>query len=86
VAGLPSPGSRRRRYTTSTDVTAVTEVTGSITFTVVREGISLPSELVQRAIESYVVHMDVGSVRIASPVRERRIAFGAVSRPDLVPG
>jgi hypothetical protein len=65
---------------------AVTEVTGSITFTVVREGISPPSELVQRAIESHVVHRDVGSVRIARPVGERRIALGAVSRPDLVPG
>jgi flavin-dependent dehydrogenase len=38
------------------------------------EGINLPPEVVQRAIESYVVHMDVGSVRIASPVGERRIA------------
>ncbi len=38
------------------------------------EGINLPPDVVQRAIESYVVHMDVGSVRIASPVGERRIA------------
>ena len=38
------------------------------------EGIRLPSTVVQRGIESYVVHMDEGSVRIESPVREQRIA------------
>jgi flavin-dependent dehydrogenase len=38
------------------------------------EGINLPAEVVQRGIESYVVHMDVGSVSIASPARELRIA------------
>ncbi len=38
------------------------------------EGITLPAGVVRRGIESYVVHMDVGSVRIASPVGERRIA------------
>lgn len=38
------------------------------------EGIKLPLDVAQRGIESYVVHMDVGSVRIASPVGERRIA------------
>ncbi len=38
------------------------------------EGITLPAGVVCRGIESYVVHMDVGSVRIASPVGERRIA------------
>ncbi|HSG14412.1 MAG TPA: hypothetical protein VLA22_11130 [Gaiellaceae bacterium] len=38
------------------------------------EGIKLPAGVVRRAIESYVVHMDVGSVRIESPVGERRIA------------
>ncbi|MDT8436343.1 MAG: hypothetical protein RRA92_06260 [Gemmatimonadota bacterium] len=38
------------------------------------EGINLPAEVVQRGIESYVVHMDVGSVSIASPAGERRIA------------
>ena len=38
------------------------------------EGITLPSSVIQRGIESYVVHMDVGSVRIESPRRERRIA------------
>ncbi len=38
------------------------------------EGINLPTEVVQRGIESYVVHMDVGSVSIESPARELRIA------------
>lgn len=38
------------------------------------EGIPLPPTVVQRGIESYVVHMDVGSVEIASPAGERRIA------------
>jgi flavin-dependent dehydrogenase len=38
------------------------------------EGINIPPEVVQRGIESYVVHMDVGSVDIESPAREQRIA------------
>ncbi len=38
------------------------------------EGINLPPEVVQRGIESYVVHMDVGSVAIGSPSGEQRIA------------
>jgi flavin-dependent dehydrogenase len=38
------------------------------------EGINLPPEVVQRGIESYVVHMDVGSVAIQSPSGEQRIA------------
>lgn len=38
------------------------------------EGINLPPTVVQRGIESYVVHMDEGSVRIESPVHEQRIA------------
>lgn len=38
------------------------------------EGINLPPEVVQRGIDSYVVHMDIGSVSIASPAGERRIA------------
>ncbi len=38
------------------------------------EGIELPSTLVQRGIDSYVLHMDVGSVRIDTPRREKRIA------------
>jgi flavin-dependent dehydrogenase len=38
------------------------------------EGIVLPETVVQRGIESYVVHMDVGDVAIESPVHEMRIA------------
>lgn len=38
------------------------------------EGIKIPPDVIQSGIESYVVHMDVGSVPIASPARETRIA------------
>jgi flavin-dependent dehydrogenase len=38
------------------------------------EGINLPETVVQRGIESYVVHMDVGDVSIESPAGEQRIA------------
>ena len=38
------------------------------------EGINLPASVVQRGIDSYVLHMDVGSVRIDPPGHEKRIA------------
>ena len=38
------------------------------------EGINLPAKVVQRGIDAYVVHMDVGSVSLASPSGEQRIA------------
>jgi flavin-dependent dehydrogenase len=38
------------------------------------EGINLPPTVVQRGIDSYVLHMDVGSVRIETPGHEKRIA------------
>jgi flavin-dependent dehydrogenase len=38
------------------------------------EGITLPASVIQRGIESYELHMDVGSVRIDTPLREKRIA------------
>jgi len=38
------------------------------------EGIELPDPIVQRGIESYIMHMDVGSVRIDTPLHEMRIA------------
>ena len=38
------------------------------------EGINLPPNVVQRGIDSYMLHMDVGSVRIATPLQEQRIA------------
>ena len=42
------------------------------------EGINLPPTIVQRGIDSYMLHMDVGSVRIDTPLQESRI--GAVYR------
>jgi flavin-dependent dehydrogenase len=42
------------------------------------EGINLPPTIVQRGIDSYVLHMDVGTVRIDTPLEEKRI--GAVYR------
>ncbi|HEX5818366.1 MAG TPA: hypothetical protein VFY20_05800, partial [Gemmatimonadales bacterium] len=42
------------------------------------ERISLTTGVVQRGIDSYFLHMDVGSVRIDTPLREMRI--GAVHR------
>lgn len=38
------------------------------------EGIRLPGNVVQRGIESYTLHMDVGDVEIATPLMEKRIA------------
>ena len=38
------------------------------------EGIRLPNDVVQRGIESYTLHMDVGDVEIATPLMEQRIA------------
>ena len=38
------------------------------------EGIMLPDDVVQRGIESYTLHMDVGDVKIATPLMEKRIA------------
>jgi flavin-dependent dehydrogenase len=42
------------------------------------DGINLPSNVVQRSLDSYVLHMDVGTVRIDTPLHEKRIA--AVTR------
>ena len=42
------------------------------------EGISLPPSVVQRGIDSYVLHLDDGSVHINTPLQEKRI--GAVYR------
>lgn len=38
------------------------------------DGIELPSSVVQRGIGSYVLHMDVGTAKIETPLREKRIA------------
>ena len=42
------------------------------------EGIVLPYTVIQRGIDSYVLHMDVGTVRIGTPLDEMRV--GAVHR------
>lgn len=42
------------------------------------EGIDLPPSVVQRGIESYMLHMDFGSVQIKTPTHEKRI--GAIFR------
>lgn len=42
------------------------------------EGIVLPPSVIQRGIDSYVLHMDVGTVRIGTPLEEMRV--GAVHR------
>ncbi len=42
------------------------------------EGINLPPTVVERGIDSYMLHMDVGSVRIDTPLHEKRI--GAIHR------
>lgn len=42
------------------------------------EGINLPANVVQRGIDSYVMHTDVGSLRIDTPFNEKRI--GALFR------
>ncbi|HAY83685.1 MAG TPA: hypothetical protein DCY42_01830 [Chloroflexi bacterium] len=42
------------------------------------EGINLPTTVVQRGIDSYVLHTDIGKVQIETPLREKRI--GAVHR------
>ncbi len=38
------------------------------------EGINIPSKIVQRGIDAYVLHTDVGTVRIDTPLAEKRIA------------
>lgn len=38
------------------------------------EGVNLPEAVVQRGIDSYVLHSDVGTVRIDTPLLEKRIA------------
>ena len=42
--------------------------------TLAMEGINLPSKVVQRGLESYSMHLDVGSVKIETPHQEKRIA------------
>jgi len=53
-------------------------ISESLVQTLATEGIELPSTVIQRGIDSYVLHMDVGSVKIETPLQEKRI--GAVHR------
>ncbi len=53
-------------------------ISESLVQTLATEGINLPSTVIQRGIDSYVLHMDVGSVKIETPLQEKRI--GAVYR------
>ncbi len=38
------------------------------------EGINLPDNVVQRGLESYTMHLDTGSVKIETPLQQKRIA------------
>jgi flavin-dependent dehydrogenase len=38
------------------------------------EGLLIPDEVVQCGVDSYVMHMDVGTVKIETPLQEKRIA------------
>ena len=49
-------------------------ISESLVQTLAAEGIILPPTVVQRGIDSYTLHMDVGSVRIETPLHEKRIA------------
>ncbi len=49
-------------------------ISESLVQSLAAEGITLPSTVVQRGIDSYFLHMDVGSVRIETPLQEMRIA------------
>ena len=49
-------------------------VSESLVQALASEGIRLGSDIIQRAIDSYSLHMDVGNVGIAMPRREKRIA------------
>ncbi|MBT4482296.1 MAG: hypothetical protein HOC71_01305, partial [Candidatus Latescibacteria bacterium] len=49
-------------------------VSESLTQILSAEGIIIPSEVLQRGIQSYTLHMDIGSVNIDTPLDEQRIA------------
>jgi flavin-dependent dehydrogenase len=53
-------------------------ISESLVQTLAADGIDLPPTIVQRGIDSYVMHMDVGTVGIETPLHEMRI--GAVYR------
>jgi flavin-dependent dehydrogenase len=49
-------------------------ISESLVQTLATEGINLPSSVVQRGIDAYVLHTDVGTVRVETPLQEKRIA------------
>jgi flavin-dependent dehydrogenase len=49
-------------------------VSESLVQTLATEGINLPPTVVERGIDAYVLHMDVGNVSIETPLHEMRIA------------
>jgi flavin-dependent dehydrogenase len=49
-------------------------VSESLVQTLATEGINLPPAVVQRGIESYTLHMDIGGAVIETPLKEKRIA------------
>jgi flavin-dependent dehydrogenase len=53
-------------------------VSESLVQALAAEGIILPDTVVRRGVDSYILHMDVGSVKIMTPLEEKRI--GAVYR------
>jgi flavin-dependent dehydrogenase len=53
-------------------------VSESLVQNLAADGINLPTTVIQRGIDSYMLHMDVGDVRINTPLHEKRI--GAVIR------
>jgi flavin-dependent dehydrogenase len=49
-------------------------ISESLVQSLAAEGIILPPTIVERGIDSYILHMDVGSTRIDTPLHEKRIA------------
>ncbi|MBN1504126.1 MAG: hypothetical protein JW952_03595 [Candidatus Eisenbacteria bacterium] len=49
-------------------------ISESLVQSLATEGINIPPTVVQRGIDSYVLHTDVGDVRIDTPLHEMRIA------------
>jgi len=49
-------------------------VSESLVQNLATEGIQLSSDVIQRSIDSYFLHMDTGDVRITTPLHEHRIA------------
>lgn len=49
-------------------------ISESLVQTLATEGINLPPEVVQRGIQSYTLHMDIGGAVIETPRKEKRIA------------